>query len=202
MKSKVLSSRTLNPVARKTQILDAARSLLVEKGYSELVLDDVAHRAGVAKGTLYLYFADKKEIYDAVMEEIVDGLDERVREASKGKAEPMAGLSAAVSAMLSYVDDNKDFFLMCGQFSPKQRSTVVQKRFERYVENLEGVIGKAVKAGKLRRHDPKTGSLMLIALTRMFMMKKVFFGRNLPLAASSAELMDLFVNGLGLRKLL
>ena len=86
MKSRSAPPRTLEPAARRAQILDAARHLLVEKGYGDLLLDDVAHRAGVAKGTLYLYFSDKSDLYFAVMEEILDGLDARV-----GSADDLKG---------------------------------------------------------------------------------------------------------------
>lgn len=57
--------------ARPHELLAAALDLFVERGYAATRLDDVAARAGVSKGTLYLYFANKEELFKAVVRENV-----------------------------------------------------------------------------------------------------------------------------------
>ncbi|NBX26398.1 MAG: TetR/AcrR family transcriptional regulator, partial [Planctomycetes bacterium] len=54
---------------RPAQLLAAGLDLFVERGYAGTRLDDVAARAGVSKGTLYLYFANKEELFKAVVRE-------------------------------------------------------------------------------------------------------------------------------------
>jgi AcrR family transcriptional regulator len=53
--------------ARPQELLDAALALFVEKGFAATRTDEVAERAGVSKGTLYLYFASKEELLKAVI---------------------------------------------------------------------------------------------------------------------------------------
>ena len=53
--------------ARPQELLNAALELFVEKGFSATRSDEVAHRAGVSKGTLYLYFPSKEELFKAVV---------------------------------------------------------------------------------------------------------------------------------------
>jgi len=48
---------------RRAQLVQAAREIFGEKGYHESTVDDITRRAGVAKGTFYLYFSEKKEVY-------------------------------------------------------------------------------------------------------------------------------------------
>jgi AcrR family transcriptional regulator len=55
--------------ARPQELLEAALDLFVERGYAATRLDDVAAQAGVSKGTLYLYFANKEELFKAVVRE-------------------------------------------------------------------------------------------------------------------------------------
>jgi AcrR family transcriptional regulator len=55
--------------ARPSELTSAALDLFVEKGFSATRLDDVAARAGVSKGTLYLYFDSKEALFKAVIEE-------------------------------------------------------------------------------------------------------------------------------------
>lgn len=55
--------------ARPAELLAAALDLFVERGFAATKLDDVAARAGVSKGTLYLYFASKEELFKAVIQQ-------------------------------------------------------------------------------------------------------------------------------------
>ena len=53
--------------ARPQELLAAAIDLFVERGFASTRLEDVARRAGVSKGTLYLYFENKEELFKAVV---------------------------------------------------------------------------------------------------------------------------------------
>src|SRR5499427_7911296 len=53
--------------ARPAEILDAALAAFAERGFAATRLDDVAARAGITKGTLYLYFSSKEELFKAVV---------------------------------------------------------------------------------------------------------------------------------------
>jgi AcrR family transcriptional regulator len=55
--------------ARPSELLEAALDLFVEKGFTATRLEDVAARAGVSKGTLYLYYANKEALFKAVIQE-------------------------------------------------------------------------------------------------------------------------------------
>jgi AcrR family transcriptional regulator len=63
--------------ARPAELLSAALDLFVERGYAATRLDDVAKRAGVSKGTVYLYFPSKEELFKAVVREGLVPLLER-----------------------------------------------------------------------------------------------------------------------------
>ena len=64
---------------RPGELLDAALDLFVERGFAATRLDDVAARAGVSKGTLYLYYASKDELFKAVVRENLVPLIENFR---------------------------------------------------------------------------------------------------------------------------
>jgi AcrR family transcriptional regulator len=70
--------------ARPGEILDAALDLFVESGYAATRLEDVAQRAGVSKGTVYLYFDSKEELFKAV---IRSGIVRAIEEAEQRAAE-------------------------------------------------------------------------------------------------------------------
>ena len=57
--------------ARPQELLAAALDLFVERGFATTRLEDVARRAGVSKGTLYLYFTNKEELFKAVVRDSI-----------------------------------------------------------------------------------------------------------------------------------
>jgi AcrR family transcriptional regulator len=78
--------------SRPVEIVGAALETFVERGYAATKLDDVARRAGVSKGTLYLYFRDKEDLFRAVVDRMVVPTVER--------GEAIAGHFAGSSADL------------------------------------------------------------------------------------------------------
>jgi len=70
--------RRVEPAARREAILDAALSVFAESGYEAARLDAVAERAGVAKGTLYLYFDDKEALFEEVIRSAASPVVERL----------------------------------------------------------------------------------------------------------------------------
>ena len=66
--------------ARPQELLDAALALFVEKGFSATRSEEVARRAGVSKGTLYLYYPSKEELFKAVVRHNLSSLIAEGRE--------------------------------------------------------------------------------------------------------------------------
>ena len=71
--STVRAKRERRKQARPGELLDAALELFVEKGYAATRVEEVAQRAGVSKGTLFLYFSSKQELFKAVVRENISG---------------------------------------------------------------------------------------------------------------------------------
>lgn len=82
--------------ARPSELTAAAMALFVEKGFAATRLEDIAARAGVSKGTLYLYFDSKEALFKAVVESgIVPALEEAEQR--------LAGFDGPTSEFLAYV---------------------------------------------------------------------------------------------------
>jgi TetR/AcrR family transcriptional regulator len=71
--AKAQAKRERRKEARPGELLAAALELFVEKGYAATRADEVARRAGVSKGTLFLYFATKEDLFKAVVRENIAG---------------------------------------------------------------------------------------------------------------------------------
>lgn len=80
------SSATRNE--KRSRILEAAISVFAEKGFHVARISDIAHRAGVADGTIYLYFKHKEDILLSIFEEKMDELMAELSAALEGVTDP------------------------------------------------------------------------------------------------------------------
>ncbi|KFF58722.1 hypothetical protein JF66_16495 [Cryobacterium sp. MLB-32] len=89
----------------KRSILDAALALAAERGITGTTMDDVAERAGVAKGTLYYNFASKDKIFEGLLLEGMSGLTESLRAARVGR-HGWESIEALVATLLERIAAN------------------------------------------------------------------------------------------------
>ncbi len=67
-----LRTKETAPPSRRVDLVSAARTLFAEKGYHETTVEDITRAAGVAKGTFYLYFDEKRQIFLAIIRDLLD----------------------------------------------------------------------------------------------------------------------------------
>lgn len=73
---------------RRRELLAAARDAFVEKGYQAATVDDIVANAGVARGTFYLYFDDKRAVFEALVDDFLQRIAEAVKSIELGPNAP------------------------------------------------------------------------------------------------------------------
>jgi AcrR family transcriptional regulator len=88
--------------ATRAALIAAARPLFAERGFAGVGTEEIVRAAGVTRGALYHQFADKRELFAAVFEQVEAKLSERIGAAaiSSGAADPLAALRAGTTAWL------------------------------------------------------------------------------------------------------
>ncbi|MEW6174037.1 MAG: helix-turn-helix domain-containing protein, partial [Bacillota bacterium] len=84
----------------KDRILNAMKELAGKKGFHAVTTDELAAAGGVSKRTLYRYFASKDEIIEAVLNDLITGVERRVQSIVAGDAAPTDKLRGIVGAVL------------------------------------------------------------------------------------------------------
>ncbi len=64
--------------AKRRQIIDGARAMFLAQGFDAASMNDIARAAGVSKGTLYVYFANKEQLFEAIVEQECDAQAEGI----------------------------------------------------------------------------------------------------------------------------
>ncbi len=107
------------PENRRACILNAARCVFARQGYAETIVDDIAGQAGIAKGTLYLYFKSKEDIYLAALTEDARKLEDLTRERMNAVDAWQDKLKAYVSVRLDYLETHQDFLKDLSRRNPQ-----------------------------------------------------------------------------------
>jgi AcrR family transcriptional regulator len=102
---------------RRLTIISTAARLIARKGYADCEMELVANEIGIAKGTLYLYFKSKEELFYACVDQGMHELQAAVQSAAALHAEPFSRISAAILAYLLFFEQH-----------PEQVELLIQER--------------------------------------------------------------------------
>ena len=95
---------------RRDNILVCAARLFAAARFDEVLMEDIAREASVAKGTLYSHFADKDALYFAVVFDGILQLNNHLRAAAAQDRPPEEQLRAVMNAILTFFSRNRVFF--------------------------------------------------------------------------------------------
>jgi AcrR family transcriptional regulator len=192
--------------ARPAEILNAAFEVFTERGYATTRLEDVARRAGVTKGTMYLYFDSKEELFKELVRRTalpaVESAEELLR-THRGSARELLTLllerrwQALVDGPLGGIA--KLMMSEAGNF-PKLARWYHDEIITRANAVLAIAIARGVEQREFREVDPQRTAYLAVAPLLMAAMWRHSFGRctALPFEPSSylEQHLDVFLRGL------
>jgi AcrR family transcriptional regulator len=127
----------------RRKLLDAARSLFVERGYHDTRPQDITKLAGLGHGTFYLHFSDKRDCFLAFVEEARAELDAEVATRTAGVTEFAAQIEASLHAIYHYADTHPgvlatamtdDGVIAAGEAHEK---TLIEKWSDQWAESVK-----------------------------------------------------------------
>ena len=189
---------------RTPEIVAAAIASFAEHGYADTRLEDVAERAGIAKSTIYLYFANKEAVFRAAVETRVQAtfgeLDEVVT-GFEGTTEELLGVVLA-SSYERFVRSDTPTLLRTiiseGERFPELRRVFYEESLCRGTQVLERLLRRGVARGEFREAPVIDFPRMLIAPTLMASIWRMTFDELDPIDidAWARAHVDLLMNGL------
>jgi len=185
---------------RCREILEAACKVFARKGFSGATVDEIAEAAGLAKGTVYLYFRSKREIYLAALKRGFTGLIDETRRNMEAAPTTAAKLKAFITTRLRYAEENRDFVAIYhAEFSNVGMAYLGKEFRHLYLQQaraLEAVLREGCEQGCIRRSLP-AGALGLVVyeMTRGLIMQRLL-GWSLATSDEDTEfLFDLLWKG-------
>lgn len=190
---------------RPAEILSAALDCFAERGFAATRLDDIAARAGVTKGTLYLYFPNKEELFKAlVRQELLPNI-ERLEAAAVGPASASEALAQLLAVWSGHVVPSrisvvpKLIIAEAGNF-PDLAKFYLHEVIDRALTLLRSILRRGVESGEFRPLDVEHTSFCVIGPLLLSVLWKHSFdphaGHPLDVAALGRAHLDTLLNGL------
>ncbi len=148
---------------RRSAILDAASRLFYEKGYQDTTVGEIADAANLSKGTVYLYFASKDELYVTVVLESFQAVEESLRRIMDSDLGLLEKGRAMYLAFVDHCMEHREYFRMTQYFLtesaranlPGELVERISMHTGRLLEYVAGLVEESRRAGLVREEvDP------------------------------------------------
>jgi TetR/AcrR family fatty acid metabolism transcriptional regulator len=184
---------------KRQRILQAAVKVFAKKGYFGAKVSEIAGKAGIADGTIYLYFDNKEDILVSLFDEVMTTHLEKARADMAGVTGVEARLLAVAKHHLQLLGSNRDLAVVF-QVELRQSTKFMERFTASWLQDYFAVVGEIIEAGQregmLRRDLPKKlVSRALFGMLDEMVTSWILAGKDYDLARLAGPVVDLFLRG-------
>jgi AcrR family transcriptional regulator len=190
------------PEERRHSILTAAKEMFAINGYHNTSISDIIKRAGIARGTFYLYFKDKREIFDALFDQLLQKINGAVKRVviSADQKPPLDQISDNLKRVFQLTLDDPELARILFRHAPGLDSITDQKIedfYNKVSSMIESALSLGVQMGIINDGDFKLISVFIMGGIKEIMDKITHSNSNLPaIDTIIKELIDFNLYGL------
>jgi len=136
------------------QIIDAAVKVIAENGFHQAQVSKIAKAAGVADGTIYLYFKNKEDILVSLFEEKMGQFTEKIEQVIAGKSNSIEKLLALVEMHLYQLADDPNLAVVTQielRQSNKELRTQINAILKNYINIVDAILQEGINEGVMKK---------------------------------------------------
>ena len=143
-----------------------------ERGFHSSSVSGICERAGLANGTFYRHFANKVEIFAALVEQLQQGLCQCLHLAAEEEERADAALLRAYRSALAYIERETNLYLVGRSAESMQMG--IHRHFRSGLANaLEGIVSRGIQNGHVRPIDPKLAAFFILGVIEFASMRYI-----------------------------
>jgi AcrR family transcriptional regulator len=182
------SNRATRAAERRAAIVDAALEEFIARGFAATRLDDIAKRAGVAKGTIYLHFKDKESMFEELVRTVIVPVVARLAALPPPAGSVRDLVEAFANNFLKEVvgtrrGDLVRLIVAEGPRFPSVADFYYREVVSRGIAAMRGLIELGIARGEIRQKDLARYPQILVAPAMIAVMWQSLFSRHAPLDA-------------------
>lgn len=182
------------------QIIDAAVEVIAENGYHQSQVSKIAKQAGVADGTIYLYFKNKEDILISLFKEKMGQFIERMEEDIKEKTTAKEKLALVISKHFSLLAGDHNLAIVT-QLELRQSNLELRQKINEilkgYLNILDGILTEGIQSGEIKEGlDVRLARQMIFGTIDETVTTWVMNDQKYDLVALSNSVLELLVSGI------
>ncbi|MDJ0841174.1 MAG: TetR/AcrR family transcriptional regulator [Acidobacteriota bacterium] len=194
------SVRQTKKSEKKQRIQEAAIHVLAKNGYHGTTVSQIARAAGVADGTLYLYFDNKDDLLLKIIDELTAQFIEEGKDILEQYESPMDRLRKFAELHLKNLGADEDLaciFQIELRHNLRFMKMFSQTRMRTYFSILEGIIHEACEAGEVREDvDARLTAILLFGSLDELVTNWLLSERDYALVEMAGPMLDILLNGI------
>ena len=147
-------------------IVDVAQRLFAKYGFKKTTIDEIAHSAHIAKGSIYYYFSSKEDIFRAVLDKENRLWSQKVREVINGASTPQEKLRAYLVTRTKYLSKLTNFYSALREEYLEHYAFIenIRKRyFREEIEIVKAILEEGVKKGIFKVEELGLMAFVIVA---------------------------------------
>ncbi|MFQ5604307.1 MAG: TetR/AcrR family transcriptional regulator [bacterium] len=204
--SLTVSRKERERLARRQEILDAARKVFSERGFEKATLDEIAEAAEYGKGTIYNYFKNKEELFCCIMERGIERFQKFVECAIQNKKTPREKLETYIDAAFEFFEKYRQIF----SIMETERNNLVRrldgemyrsslKYQEKLVRFLADLLEKGIKKRDFKNLHPIKTAHLLFGLIHVAFVHAIRTPEHIDLKSDAQLIKKIFFSGVTLK---
>lgn len=187
---------------RRSEIMQAARKIFGKKGFSKTTMDEIAEAAGLAKGTLYLYFNSKQDVYLKTLQRGQAELLERVKSNMKTAESLRAKIRSLIETRVKHAEENRDFYrIYLTEFGNIIHATSINRDFRNLNLAKAQVLARAIREGverdEIRQLDVEAAAFAIHDMARSLIARRLMGWTKTAIEEDIDFLCDFIWMGIG-----
>ena len=156
---------------RRSELLIAARAVFGRKGFHDASIEEIADMAEVAKGTVYLYYKSKRDLYMEALRFGIESLNKELKERADVPGSCLETLRVLTDTKIAFFEENRDFFRIYYSELGKLPShpsaiAIVRDLYTEQTKVFERVLREGIRSREVRNLDVEKMAFAIADLTR------------------------------------
>jgi AcrR family transcriptional regulator len=184
---------------KRNLILKVAEKIISEKGYSKTTVEEITKKVKIAKGTFYLYFKNKEELFNSIIKEGLDNLVIEIKKEIENIKDPFEKIKKGIEMYLSYHEKNYSLFKILIQEKPfLKRENFVNfwEDFFKKWDFIKNGFEEEIKKGNIKNLNPDDIIYSLLGILHGNIHRWILNKRKYSLVEKKDVIYEIFVNGI------
>ena len=193
-------------LARREQVLRHAKRIFARKGYHRTNIADIIAHAHIARGTFYLYFEGKRDIFEELLEQAVHELRDRIQrlKVGPGEPDPIEQLRNNVERVLNFVlteRDLTDILLNHSTGFDRELDARIDDFYDRVIAQIQRSLDLGIEMNLVRRCDTRAAACCILGVVKEVVLQ-LSRERRTDISGLAEEILEFGLRGVARPELL